>query len=116
MLHHVHGSAACKCQCRGCSKIDFPGQRHNRTRRHDDLLSEAAVPLDAKHHVVKAHRLFAALTVFARAAEEVGLDCNAITRMEMIYISPNLQHLAGNLTTWREWKLDGQGPLARFGP
>jgi len=106
---HVHGRAAREGQRGRGFKIHARRQRHQRPRRHQHLLREPAVLLNAEQLAVQAQRFLATGAEFARAAEQVRLHGHAVAGAPVRHAGTDGRDFAGGLAAERPRQLHRHG-------
>ena len=113
---HVHGGAAGEGEGGGGHFIDAVRQRQEGAGGDDDFFCEAAVALDAEELAVQADGFLALPAEFTGAAEDVGLDGDAVADAPLIDVGAEGFDLAGDFAAGDAGERDGNGQRAGFAP
>src|SRR5204863_5653177 len=83
---------------------------------HNHLLRESAVALHTDHFAVETKRFLAARAILALAAENIGLNRDAITFLPILHPFAACKDGAGDFAAWRARQLNGKRQPALFEP
>lgn len=112
----MHGGAACEGEGGGRVKIQSSGQFDQRASGNNNLFGESTVARYAKQFATEAEGFLALLAELARAAEQIGLDGDAVAGLPIGDRTADGSDHTGHFAARRAREWDGNRQAGGFEP